>query len=115
MFDNGDIALNDLFVYIVCGLVMLNGIKLRLCTDLMDGRIKQIAFARLQFLNRPIRAADIFLRDELTVFIGIVFVDELVAFENPVFCTCKRGVPLSRSRLSVTFGDGNGQRRSWSR
>ena len=109
MFDNGDIALDDLFRYIICGLIMLDGIKLRLCADLMDGRIEQITFTRLQFLNRPIRAADIFLRDELTVFIGIVFVNELVAFENPVFCTCKRGVPLSRSRLSVALGHGNGK------
>ena len=109
MFDNGDIALDDLFVYIICGLVMLNGIKLRLCADLVDGRIEQIALARLQFLNRPVRTADIFFCGKLTVFIGIVFVNELFALENPVFCACKRGVPLSRSRLSVALGHGNGK------
>ena len=109
MFDNGDIALNDLFVYIVCGLVMLNGIKLRLCADLMDSRIKQIPLTWLQLLDCPIRVANIFFCDKLTVFIGVVFVNELIAFENPVFCTCKRGVPLSRSRLSVALGHGNGK------
>ena len=109
MFDNGDIALDDLFVYIICGLVMLNGIKLRLCADLVDGRIEQIALARLQFLNRPVRTADIFFCGKLTVFIGIVFVNELFALENPVFCACKRGIALSRSRLSVAFCDGNGK------
>ena len=109
MFDNGDIALDDLFVYIICGLVMLNGIKLRLCADLVDGRIEQIALARLQFLDRPVRTADIFSCGKLTVFIGIVFVDELFALENPVFCACKRGVSLHRSRLSVALGHGNGK------
>ena len=109
MFDNGDIALDDLFVYIICGLVMLNGIKLRLCADLVDGRIEQIALARLQFLDRPVRTADIFFCGKLTVFIGIVFVDELFSLENPVFCACKRGVSLRRSRLSVALGHGNGK------
>ena len=109
MFDNGDIALDDLLRYIICGWIMLDGIKLRLCADLMDGRIEQIALARLQFLNRPVRTADIFFCGKLTVFIGIVFVDELFALENPVFCACKRGVSLHRSRLSVALGHGNGK------
>ena len=109
MFDNGDIALDDLFRYIICGLIMLDGIKLRLCADLMDGRIEQIAFTRLQFLDRPVRTADIFFCGKLTVFIGIVFINELLALENPVFCSRKRGVPLSRSRLSVALGHGNGK------
>ena len=109
MFDNGDIALDDLLRYIICGWIMLDGIKLRLCADLMDGRIEQIALARLQFLNRPVRTADIFFCGKLTVFIGIVFVDELFALENPVFCACKRGVSLRRSRLSVALGHGNGK------
>ena len=109
MFDNGDIALDDLFRYIICGLVMLNGIKLRLCADLMDGRIEQIALTRLQFLDCPVRTADIFFCGKLTVFIGIVFINELFALENPVFCSRKRGVSLSRSRLSVALGHGNGK------
>ena len=75
----------------------------------MDGRIEQIALTRLQFLDCPIRIADIFFCGKLTVFIGIVFVNELFALENPVFCACKRGVPLSRSRLSVALGHGNGK------
>ena len=109
MFDNGDIALDDLFVYIICGLVMLDGIKLRLCADLVDGRIKQIAFTRFKLPDCPVRTADIFFCGKLTVFIGIVFVNELFALENPVFCACKRGVALSRSHLSVALGYGNGK------
>ena len=109
MFDNGDIALDDLFVYIICGLVMLDGIKLRLCADLVDGRIKQIAFTRFKLPDCPVRTADIFFCGKLTVFIGIVFINELFALENPVFCSRKRGVSLSRSRLSVALGHGNGK------
>ena len=109
MFDNGDIALDDLLRYIICSLIMLDGIKLRLCADLMDGRIEQIALARLQFLNRPVRTADIFFCGKLTVFIGIVFIDELFAFENPIFCSRKRGVSLSCSRFSVALCDSNGK------
>ena len=109
MFDNGDIALDDLFIHIICGLIMLNGIKFRLCADLVDGRIEQIALARLKLPDCPVRTADIFFCGKLTVFIGIVFVNELLALENPVFCACKRGVALSRSRLSVALGHGNGK------
>ena len=109
MFDNGDITLDNLFIYIICGLIMLNGIKLWLCANLMDCRIEQIAFARLKFLNCPIRITDIFFCGELPVFISVVFVNELFALENPVFCSRKRGVPLSRSRLSVAFCHGNGK------
>ena len=47
MFNNGDVALDDLFIYIICGLIVFDSIKLRLCADLMDGRIEQISFARL--------------------------------------------------------------------
>ena len=109
MFDNGDIALDDLFIHIICGLIMLDGIKFRLCADLVDGRIEQIAFTRLKLPDCPVRTADIFFCGKLTVFIGIVFVNELFALENPVFCSCKRSVPLSRSCFSVAFGHGNGK------
>ena len=109
MLDNGDIALDDLFVYISCGLIMLNGIKLRLCADLVDGRIEQIAFARLKLLNCPIRITNIFFCGELPVFISVVFVNELFTLENPVFCTCKRSVSLSRSCFSVALCHGNGK------
>ena len=44
VLDDGDIALCDLLGHIICRLIMLHGIKLRLCTDLMDGGIKQITF-----------------------------------------------------------------------
>ena len=107
MFDNGDIALDNLFIYIICGLIMLNGIKLRFCTDLVDGRIEQIAFARLKFLNCPIRITNIFFCGELSIFISVVFVNKLFTLENPVFCACKGGVALSRSCFSVALGNGN--------
>ena len=42
VLDDGDIALYDLLSYIICRLIMLHGIELRLCADLMDGGIKQI-------------------------------------------------------------------------
>ena len=42
VLDDGDVALYDLLGYIICRLIMLHGIELRLCADLMDGGIKQI-------------------------------------------------------------------------
>ena len=42
VLNNGDITLYDLLSYIICRLIMLHGIELRLCADLMDGGIKQI-------------------------------------------------------------------------
>ena len=42
VLDDGDITLCDLLGHIICRLIVLHGIKLRLCADLMDGGIKQI-------------------------------------------------------------------------
>ena len=42
VLDDGDITLYDLLGHIICRLIMLHGIELRLCADLMDGGIKQI-------------------------------------------------------------------------
>ena len=42
MLDDGDIALDNLLVYIVCSLIVFHGIKLRFSTDLVDCSVKQI-------------------------------------------------------------------------
>ena len=87
VLDKGNIAFDNLLDYIIGSQIMLHGIKLRLCTDMMNGRIKQIAFAWFKFLNRPVIPADIFLACKLTVFIGIVHIYKLLALEDTVFCT----------------------------
>ena len=37
MLDDGDIALDDLLIHIICGRVVLNGVKLWLCTYMVYG------------------------------------------------------------------------------
>ena len=87
VLDKGDISLDNLLDYIIGSQVMLHRVKLRLCADMVNGRIKQIAFARLKLFNRPVISADIFLARKLTVFIGIVHIYKLFALEDTVFCT----------------------------
>ncbi len=86
---------------------MLYGVKLRLCTDMVNGRIKQVPFARLKLFNRPVIPADIFLACKLTVFISIVHIYKLFALENTVLCTRQRSVPLWESFFGVALGNGN--------
>ena len=109
VLDKGDISLDNLLDYIIGSQVMLHRVKLRLCADMVNGRIKQIAFARLKLLYRPVIPADIFLACKLTVFIGIVHIYKLFALEDTVLCTRQRSVPLWESLFSVALGDGNGK------
>lgn len=76
VLNNGDIALCDLLGHIICRLIMLHGIKLRLCTDLMDGGIKQIALGGCDLSHRPVVIADILLGNELPVFVGGVGINK---------------------------------------
>ena len=109
MLDDGDIALCDLFGHIICRLIMLHGIKLRLCTDLMNGGIKQIALGGCDFSHRPVVIADIFLGNELPVFVGGVGIHKGFALIDAVNSTGKGCVALCRSRFGVALGDGHGK------
>ena len=109
VFNDGNIPFDNLFIYIICGLIMLDSVKFRLCADLVNSRIKQVPLAWLQFFDRPVWIADIFLCCKLSVFVGVVFVNELFAFKDSVFCICERSITLSCSGFSVALGNGNGK------
>ena len=97
MLDDGDIALDDLLIHIICGRVVLNGVKLWLCTYMVYGFIKQISFGRADFTDRPVIITDIILGRKLPVFISSVGVNQFLALVNAVDRSCKGGVALRRA------------------
>ena len=109
MLNNGDIALCDLFGHIICRLIMLHGIKLRLCTDLMDGGIKQIALGGCDLSHRPVVIADILLGNELPVFVGGVGINKGFALIDAVNSTGKRSITLRRAGFGIALGNGHGK------
>ena len=109
VLNNGDIALCDLFGHIICRLIMLHGIKLRLCTDLMDGGIKQIALGGCDLSHRPVVIADILLGNELPVFVGGVGINKGFALIDAVNSTGKRSITLRRAGFGIALGNGHGK------
>ena len=88
---------------------MLHGIKLRLCTDLMNGSIKQIALGGCDLSHRPVVIADILLGNELPVFVGGVGINKGFALIDAVNSTGKRSITLRRAGFSVALGNGHGK------
>ena len=109
VLDDGDIALCDLLGHIICRLIMLHGIKLRLCTDLMNGGIKQITLGGCDFSHRPVVIADILLGYELPVFVGGVGINKCFALIDAINSPGKRSITLRRAVFSVALGNGHGK------
>ena len=109
VLDDGDITLYDLLGHIICRLIMLHGIKLRLCTDLMNGGIKQIALGGCDLSHRPVVIADILLGNELPVFVGGVGINKGFTLIDAVNSTGKRSITLHRAGFSVALGNGHGK------
>ena len=109
MLDDGDITLYDLLGHIICRLIMLHGIKLRLCTDLMNGGIKKIALGGCDLSHRPVVIADILLGNELPVFVGGVGIHKGFALIDAVNSTGKRSITLRRAGFDIALGDGHGK------
>ena len=109
VLDDGDIALYDLLSYIICRLIMLHGIELRLCADLMDGGIKQITLRGSDLSHRPVVIADILLGNELPVFVGGVGIHKGFALIDAVNSTGKRSITLRCAGFSVALGNGHGK------
>ena len=95
MLNDSDFSLDNIFegVERLCE-VVLNRVELGLCTDVQTLGIDQISFGGADLTNRPIVAADIILGGKLTVCVGGIGVDELVAFIDAVLCTCEKSVAL---------------------
>ena len=86
---------------------MLHGIKLRLCTDLMNGGIKQITLRGSDFSHRPVFIADILLGDELSVLVGGVGIHKGFALIDAVNSTGKRSITLRRAGFDIALGHGH--------
>ena len=109
VLNNGDITLYDLLGHIICRLIMLHGIKLRLCTDLMNGGIKQIALRGSDLSHRPVVIADILLGNELPVFVGGIGINKGFALIDAVNSTGKRSITLRCAGFSIALGNGHGK------
>ena len=109
VLDDGDVALYDLLSYIICRLIMLHGIELRLCADLMDGGIKQITLRGSDLTHHPVIIADIFLGDELSVLVGGVGIHKGFALIDAVNSTGKRSITLRRAGFGIALGNGHGK------
>ena len=109
MLDDGDIALDNLLVYIVCSLIVFHRIKLRFSTDLVDCGVKQITLGRSDFTDCPVIVADIFLRGELPVFVRNIFVHKGFALINAVNCSGKRSITLGGTFFTVALCHGHGK------
>ena len=104
VLNNGDITLYDLLGHIICRLIMLHGIELRLCADLMDGGIKQITLRGSDLSHRPVVIADILLGNELPVFVGGVGIHKGFALIDAVNSTGKRSITLRCAGFDIALG-----------
>ena len=109
VFDDGDVAFDDLFRHIVGGVIQLNGIKLRLRAHMVDGGIHKIALAGIDFTDRPVGIADIIAGGELAIFIRGKAVDEGIALIQPIGGAGKRAVALGCSGFHIALGDGDAE------
>ena len=60
MLNDFNIALDNVLIYAENAFVVFDGVFLGFCADRIDSLIKQIALGRLNLLDSPIIAADIF-------------------------------------------------------
>ena len=105
MFDDRNISLDYLFIYIVGGTVQLYGIKLRLCPYMMNSFIKQIAFRWADFTDTPVIAAHIVICGKLSVSVCGVSVNQLFALIDAINCTGKGSIPLGCPGFSICLCD----------
>ena len=110
MLNDSDLALDDILIGVErLGNVVFYGIELGLRTDVLTLGIEQVSFGRADFFQRPVIAADIILGGKLTICVGGVGVNELVALIDAVLCTCKRGVALRQTLFRIGFRNRNAE------
>ena len=105
MLDDGDIALDDLLIHIIFSGVVLDSIKLWLCTYMVDSAVKQISLRRADFTDAPIVAADIILCCKLPVLVRGIGVNQFLALIDAVNRTCQSGVALRISCFRIGLCD----------
>ena len=106
VFDESDTALDDLLIHIIGGGVVFHGIKLGFRTYMVGGFVQQIALGWADLADAPVIITNIICCDKLTIGIGGVSVDELVALVNAINSTGKGGVTLRRAGFPVTLSHG---------
>ena len=108
VLDYGDFSLDDIFKRVegLCK-VVFHRVVLHFRTDVQAFGIEEITLRGSNFFQRPIIAADIMLGGKLTICVGGVGVDELIAFIDAVLCTCERCVALRQALFAVTLGYGD--------
>ena len=107
MLNQSNIALDNLLGHIVSGGIVFYGVVFGLRADMVCGFVKQITLAGTDFTHRPIITADIIFCGELTICVGGVGVDQLLAFVNAVSGSGKRSVALCCACFLVALGDGD--------
>ena len=106
VLDESNTALDDLLIHIIGSRVVFHGIKLGFRTYMVGGFVQQIALGRADLADAPVIITDIICCDKLTIGIGGVSVDELVALVNAINSTGKGGITLGRAGFPVTLGYG---------
>ena len=108
VLDDRNFAFDHIFkgVERLCKIVF-NGIEPGFCADVQAFGIEEITLRGSDFFQRPIIAADIILGGKLTICVGGVGVDELIAFIDAVLCTCEKSVALRQALFAVTLGYGD--------
>ena len=107
VLDDGDRTLLDGLQNAEGGGVQFDSILLSVCTDGIRGVVQQIAFRGGDLPDGPVVTADIVTGGELTVGVGGVSVDQLIALVNAVLGTGERTIALGSAGGSVGFGDGH--------
>lgn len=108
MLDYSDFTLDNIFEGVErLGTVVFDRVEFCFCADVQALGVQQIPFGGADLTNRPIVAADIILGGKLTVCVGGVGVDELIAFIDAVLCTCEGCIALRQTCSAVALGYGD--------
>ena len=103
VFNDSHIAFDYLLSYIIGSKVVFHLIKFRVCTYLVNGLIKKIAFTRCDFSDCPIGITNIFFGSELTVFISNILIYKRFSLIDTINCSRKFGIALCFAFLSVAL------------
>ena len=98
VLNNGNVAVDDILVYIRIEGVQLDREIAGLCVHIIDGIVQQISFGGADLADCPVVVTDIVVGEEITVLVGSVGVNQFLALEDTVNCAAERCVTL---RISV--------------
>ena len=99
MLDDGDLALDDILVYVGIHSVQLNRILACVGVDIIDGFVEQVSFGGADLTDRPfhVLVARIVVSKEISVLVCRIGVDERTILEYTVYCTFEGSIALGLS------------------